>query len=101
MDLHYEWEQYALWLSGRYGLENLDGHEIGLSPELVHDLLVWVEKGDADFDAEYPPDSPDTPNFLEDAFELAKRVRAELPPEWIVTTIDPVTRTDIVLPLEP
>ena len=99
VDVHYEWTQYALWLSGRYGYANIDGHEIGLSHDLVSDLLAWTEVGDADFDAEYPPDSRDTPNFLEDGFDLAKRVRAELPAEWIVTATDPVSRTDVVLPL--
>ena len=100
VDVHYEWTAYALWLSGKYGFDNVDGHEIGLSPELVRDLSAWVDIGDAGFNAEYPPDSVDTPNFLEDCFALAKRVRAELPPEWIVTVTDPITRADVVLPLE-
>ena len=38
------------WKQGR---ENLDGHEIGLSAELAHDLLVRVDKGDPGFDAEF------------------------------------------------
>ena len=100
VDVHYEWTQYALWLSGRYGFDNVEGHEIGLSAELVQDLLVWTDIGDADFNADYPPDSVVTPNFLEDCLALAKRVRAELPPEWAVTTIDPITRKRVVLPLE-
>jgi hypothetical protein len=64
---------------------------------LGRDLLAWTEVGDAGFDAEYPPDSPDTPGFLEEGFELAKRVRAELPAEWIVTVTDPVTRKKVEL----
>ncbi|WP_139230731.1 MULTISPECIES: hypothetical protein [unclassified Leifsonia] len=88
-----------MWLSGKYGYDNVDGHEIGLSPEVVRDLFDWTERGDADFNAEYPPDSVHTPNFLEDAVELAQRVRAELPPEWIVTVLDPISRTRVVLQL--
>lgn len=32
VDMHYEWSQYALWLTGYYGFRNIDGHEIGLTP---------------------------------------------------------------------
>lgn len=98
VDVHYEWTQYALWLSGRYGFGNIDGHEIGLSPQLVHDLLMWTDVGDANFDSAYPPDSPEIPTFDDDGLELAKRVRAELPDEWVVTTFDPISRTKIVVP---
>ena len=99
VDVHYEWTQYALWLSGRYGLDNVDGHEIGLSPELVHDLLEWCSAEDALFNQNDPANSPSTDGYLQNGFELAKRVRAELPAEWIVTTTDPVSRTDVVLSL--
>lgn len=98
VDVHYEWTQYALWLSGRYGLGPIDGHEIGLSPELIHDLRAWTKSADDLFNADDPPSSIAPPNFLEDCFELAKRVRAELPPEWVVTTFDPDSETDVVLP---
>lgn len=100
IDVHYESVlQYALWLSGRYGLDNVDGHEIGLSPELVRDLRAWTGAADALYNGDDPANSPLPPNHDEDGFELAKRVRAELPAEWIVTTFDPVSRTDVVLPL--
>ncbi|MGR4010492.1 hypothetical protein [Leucobacter sp. 1207-22] len=97
-NVHYEWTQYALWVSGRYGFENLDGHEIGLSPELVHDLLEWGDNADAVFNADDPTNSIVPDNFFEDGLNLAKRVRAELPAEWVVTTDDPITRTEVVLP---
>ncbi|SDJ03969.1 MULTISPECIES: hypothetical protein [unclassified Leifsonia] len=99
VDVHYEWRQYALWLSGRYGLDNVDGHEIGLSPALVRDLLLWTDTEDALFNEDDPANSPSSPNFRANGFELAKRVRAELPSEWIVTTFDPDSRKRVVLPL--
>lgn len=99
VDVHDEWRQFALWLSGRYGLLNVDGHEIGLSPKLVNDLLAWGDAADALFDQDYPPDSLLPEGHYETGYELAKRVRAELPAEWIVTTNDPTTRAKVVLPL--
>ncbi|SEI17763.1 hypothetical protein SAMN04515692_1316 [Leifsonia sp. CL147] len=100
VDIHYEWTQFAVWLSGKYGVGNpVEGHEIGLSSELVHDLLVWTDAADALFNADDPPNGLLPANFYEDGFELAKRVRAELPAEWIVTAYHPVSRTRVVLPL--
>ena len=100
VDVHYEWMQYALWLSGRYGFHNLDGHEIGLSPDLVRDLSAWGDAEDAIFNGEDPPNSPSTDGYLEKGFALAQRVRAELPAEWVVTTTHPVSRTTVTLSTE-
>jgi len=99
VDVHYEWTQYALWLDGKYGLDNVDGHEIGLSPQLVRDLLAWTDAADALFNEDDPANSPLPPNFDVDGYELAKRVRAELPAEWIVTTYHPVSLTRVVVPV--
>lgn len=97
VDVHYEWTQYALWISGRYGLDNIDGHEIGLSAELVRDLTAWGDAADALFDEDEPANSPAPAEHLEKGFALAKRVRADLPAEWIVTTSDPTTRMQVEL----
>ncbi|MGH1525047.1 hypothetical protein ACRAWC_13805 [Leifsonia sp. L25] len=97
VDVHYEWTQYPLWLDGKYGIDSVDGHEIGLSPELVRDLRAWSGSADAQFNADDPPSSTVPANFLEDGFELAKRVRAELPAEWIVTSYDPRARRKVTL----
>lgn len=100
VDVHYEaLGQYALWLSGRYGYETLDGHEIGLSPDLVRDLCDWTEVEDALFNHDDPPNSGSTDGFAEKGFELARRVRSELPEEWVVTTRHPAKGGRIVLPL--
>lgn len=74
VDVHYEWTQHPLWLDGRYGIDSVDGHEIGLSPELVRDLRVWSDSADSQFNADDPASSSAPANFLEDGFELAKRV---------------------------
>ncbi|QIM16213.1 hypothetical protein G7067_06910 [Leucobacter insecticola] len=100
IDVHYEWQCDALWMSGKYGLANLDGHEIGLSAELVQDLLAWVNSADAIFPADDPASYELPDNFLEDGYELARRVRAELPPEWVVTTWHPVQGFGVEVPLE-
>ena len=100
VDVHYEWTQHALWLSGRCDYDSVDGHEIGLSPELVQDLRAWCAAEDALFDGDDPPNSGSTDGYLEKGFALAKRVRAELPPEWVVTADDPITLKNVVLPLE-
>ncbi|WP_156316529.1 hypothetical protein [Leucobacter japonicus] len=100
VDVHYEWNQYALWLSGKYGLENIDGHEIGLSTGLVHELLTWGDRADSIFDQDDPANSELPDNFLEDGYELARRVRAELPHEWIVTTWHPTRGYGYVVPFE-
>lgn len=100
VDVHYEWTQHALWLSGRYDFDSIDGHEIGLSSELIHDLSAWCAAEDALFNGDDPPSSKSTDGYLEKGFALAKRVRAELPPEWVVTSIDPITLKRVVLPLE-
>lgn len=91
VDVHDEWLQYPLWLSGRYGVDSIDGHEIGLSPELVHDLVAWSAAADALVDPQDPASSPLPANHYEEGYELAKRVRAELPADWIVTATDPAT----------
>ncbi|WP_427868839.1 hypothetical protein [Leucobacter luti] len=100
VDVHYEWTQYALWMSGKYGLANIDGHEIGLSDELVRDLLAWGDSADAIFPADDPASYELPDNFLEDGYELARRVRAELPDEWVVTTRHPIRGLRVVVPLE-
>ncbi|QIM16923.1 hypothetical protein G7067_11770 [Leucobacter insecticola] len=100
IDVHYEWSQYALWMSGKYGFGTFDGHEIGLSAELVQDLLAWGDSADAIFNADDPANSPYPDNFLEDGYELARRVRAELPAEWVVTVWSPALKADVVLPKE-
>ncbi|QIM16921.1 hypothetical protein G7067_11760 [Leucobacter insecticola] len=100
VDVHRELQCYALWMSGKFGYDNVDGHEIGLSAELVRDLLTWVNSGDATFNHHDPANSPYPDNFLEDGYELARRVRAELPAEWVVTTHHPVRRVRVVVPLE-
>lgn len=97
VDVHYEWTQYPIWLDGRYGIDSVDGHEIGLSPELVRDLLAWNDVADASFNPDDPASSTYPENHFEQGLALAKRVRAELPSEWIVTTTDPVTRKKIKL----
>lgn len=28
VDVHYEWTQHAVWVSGRYGIDSIAGHEI-------------------------------------------------------------------------
>ncbi|QIM16925.1 hypothetical protein G7067_11780 [Leucobacter insecticola] len=100
VDVHHELQCYALWMSGKFGYDNVDGHEIGLSAELVQDLLAWVKNGDATFNHPDPLEVPYPDNFLEDGYELARRVRAELPAEWVVTTWSPALKADVVLPLE-
>ena len=100
VDMHYEAGQSALWLSGRYGYQVSDGSEIGLSPGLVADLKAWCDAEDALYNPNDPPSSGSTEGYLENGFELAKRVRAELPAEWVVTTRHPVDRKQMVLPLE-
>jgi hypothetical protein len=97
IDVHYEWGQHALWLSGKYGFGNIDGHEIGLSSELVQDLIAWGDAADALFDQEDPANSELPENHYETGFDLAKRVRRELSQEWIVTTKDPVSYRRIEL----
>lgn len=100
VDVHYEWTQYALWMDGKYGFENLDGHQIGLSNGLVQDLTAWVNSADAIFPADDPANYEYPENFLEDGYELAWRVRAELPHEWIVTTWHPTRGYGYVVPFE-
>ena len=101
VDVHYEMVgQCALWLSGRYGYQVLDGHEIGLSPRLVRDLRAWCEAEDALYNPNDPPSSGSTEGFEEKGFALAKRVRAELPEEWVVTTWHPAENRQVVLPFE-
>lgn len=97
VDIHYEWTQFPLWLNGRYGIDSIAGHEIGLSSELVRDLLAWSDAADAQFEADDPANSAAPANFLEDGFELAKRVRAELSAEWIVTSYDPRAKRKVEL----
>lgn len=97
VDVHDEWTQYPLWLSGKYGVDSIDGHQIGLSPALVRDLVAWGHAADVLVDPNDPGNSPLPPNHYEDGYELAKRVRAELSAEWIVTTTDPVTFKSIVV----
>jgi len=100
VDVHYEMVgQYALWLTGRYGDVVSDGHEIGLSADLIHDLDAWCEAKDALYNPNDPLSSGSPEGFLENGFELAKRVRAELPAEWVVTTWHPVENKQVVLPL--
>lgn len=98
VDVHYDWTQHALWVSGRHGIDSIAGHEIGLSPELVRDLAVWVDAADALFNADDPLSSQSPSGFLETGFALAERVRAELPAEWVVTATHPVTKADVELP---
>jgi len=99
VDVHYEWTQHAVWVSGRYGIDSIAGHEIGLSPGLVRDLTAWVDAADSLFNANDPLSSQSPPGFLERGFALAERVRAELPAGWVVTTTHPVTKADVELPL--
>lgn len=99
VDVHYEaFGQYALWLSGKYGNCVSDGSELGLSPRLISDLNAWCEAEDALYDPNDPPNSGSTEGFREKGFALAKRVRAELPVEWVVTTWDPFLKTNVELP---
>lgn len=100
VDVHYEAGQAALWLSGRYGYEVSDGHEIGLSPGLVDDLRTWCEAEDALFNQDDPLNSGSTEGFEEKGSALAKRVRAELSEEWVVTTWHPAENRQVVLPFE-
>jgi hypothetical protein len=96
--LLWDWQQHALLISGRYGMDYIEGREIGLSPELVFDLAEWAGVADAGVNEDYPPDSEQPPGWAEDGFALAKRVRAELPAEWIVTARDPTSGRQFVLP---
>lgn len=98
--VHYEmWDQEALWLSGKYGYLVLCGSEIGLPSTLVDDLRKWVAAADALADRDDPPNSRLPEGHFKEGLALAQRVRAELPADWIVTTIDPSTYSRIVLPL--
>lgn len=99
VDVHYEWGQDALWLSGRYGYHVLDGRKIGLSRSLVLDLIEWRDAADSLVDPNDYAGSPVPDNFDEDCFALAKRVRAELPEEWVVTAWHPIEGRTVVLPL--
>ncbi|MBQ3357334.1 MAG: hypothetical protein IJG47_00370 [Microbacterium sp.] len=94
----WDWQQHALWISGRYGMDYIEGHEIGLSPELVLDLAEWARVADAGFNEDYPPDSEVPPGWAAEGLALAQRVRAELPAEWIVTARDPTSGRQFVLP---
>ncbi|MBK0422452.1 hypothetical protein JD292_10250 [Leucobacter sp. CSA2] len=100
IDVHYEWTQFALWMSGKYGYGNLDGHEIGLSAELVQDLCEWGDRADAVFPADDPASFELSDGFLQEGYELAQRVRAELPAEWVVTAWNPVLGSNVELSLE-
>lgn len=96
--VHWDWQQHALWISGRYGMNYIEGHEIGLSPELVRDLAEWAGVADANFNEDYPPDTEVPAGWAAEGILLAKRVRAELPAEWIVTARDLISRRQFVLP---
>jgi hypothetical protein len=100
VDVHYEWTQFALWMSGKYGHGNLAGHEIGLSPELVQALCDWGDRADAVFPADDPASFELSDDFLQEGYELARRVRAELPAEWVVTTWNPASRSTVEVALD-
>lgn len=89
VDVHSEWAQFALWLSRKHGYGNLAGHEIGLSPELVRALCDWGDRADAVFPADDPASFELSDDFLQEGYELARRVRAELPAEWVLTALEP------------
>ncbi|WP_219817497.1 hypothetical protein, partial [Rathayibacter tritici] len=56
-----------------------------------------LNAADAQFEADDPANTAAPANFLEDGFELAKRVRSELSVEGIVTSYDPRAQRKVEL----
>ena len=88
-----EFLNYLLWVvDDDGGLDNITGHEIGLSAALVAELLALADELDQTFDPEYPPDSrPTAPDFMVRVFAAAQKVRDELDDEWTVVGPMPAT----------
>jgi hypothetical protein len=90
-----DWKSFALWLAGRVGTDNVDGRALGLSDALIEDLDRWALDYDAGYNDDDPRLSTAPDGHLARGYELAKRVRAELGPEWIVTAKSPDTRREV------
>ncbi|AJT41743.1 hypothetical protein [Psychromicrobium lacuslunae] len=85
-----DWSDSVLWTSGKYGFRNPRGEELSLSPELIEKLVAIADENFSRYDLEYPPDSlPNAPDFQQRLWNLAREVRDQVDPEWVVTCTDP------------
>jgi hypothetical protein len=92
---------WALFVRRDSEYYNTNGDDLGLSAALVEDLDEWVGR----FTSLYHLDDPlmdyssgsHSPEHYSRGWELAQRVRDELPDRWQVTGRDPRTRAETLM----
>lgn len=101
-----EWSAHPVWFFNPYvhGVDtSMDpaSPELGLSEELSHDLSAWQDEWDDTLN--YADPAPAFPSeeagrrFDERGWELARRVRSEVPADWDVSYVSHLTHLEVFL----
>lgn len=101
-----EWCAHPVWFFNPYTHDvttavDPASPELGLSPELARDLSAWQDEWDATLDNADPvpafPSEEAGRRFDERGWELARRVRREVPADWDVSYLSHLTRREVFL----
>lgn len=99
-----EWSAHPVWFFNPHTddvVHPVDpaSPELGLSAELARELTAWQEEWDATLDMADPlasafPSQEADRRFDERGWELARRVRREVPAEWDVSYFSYLSRAE-------